>query len=295
MTATSLTPTRQSGQQPAAEARERWVRWAVWAAVWVPGLAVALGAAVATAHGLYEVAVAAGAPQPIAWLYPLITDGLALVAYGSTARLTGGGRTYAWAVVVLAAGLSGLAQASYLAGGVESAPPVLRFGVGAWPAVAAAIVAHLLFLLGTDARPGAGSASSGQSAAMNTAVQPEPVYGGVQLNGQPDAVRLDAAGTGRPDVGPTTSRGRTTGDDHSVAADNTAGVQPSSGRDASPARDRALAAARRYAGRHGRLPTVSQLVALADVARGTAGTALKELRDQAPTLHLVTERSEPST
>ena len=42
------------------------------ATLWLPGLAVALGAAVATAHGLYEVAIAAAVPAGIAWLYPLI-------------------------------------------------------------------------------------------------------------------------------------------------------------------------------------------------------------------------------
>ena len=117
--------------------------------VWVAGLLVAVGAGVATAHGLYEVAVAARVPVAIAWLYPLITDGLALVAYAATARLRDAGRRYAWTVVVLAAGLSGLAQATQLAGTVTDIAPVgLRFGVGAWPAVAAAIVAHLLHLLG---------------------------------------------------------------------------------------------------------------------------------------------------
>jgi hypothetical protein len=100
---------------------------------------------------LFEVALAARVPAGIAWLYPLITDGLALVAYAATARLTGGATRYAWSVVVLAAGLSGLAQASYLAGGATlDAPPALRFGVGAWPAVAAAVVAHLLYLLAAD-------------------------------------------------------------------------------------------------------------------------------------------------
>ena len=82
------------------------------AVVWLPGLAVALGAAAATAHGLFEVALAARVPAGIAWLYPLITDGLALVAYAATARLHGRAARYAWAVVVLAAGLSGLAQAA---------------------------------------------------------------------------------------------------------------------------------------------------------------------------------------
>ena len=62
---------------------------AVRAVIWLPGLAVAVGAAVATAHGLFEVALAARVPAGIAWLYPLITDGLALVAYAATARLRG--------------------------------------------------------------------------------------------------------------------------------------------------------------------------------------------------------------
>ena len=118
------------------------------ATLWLPGLAVALGAAAATAHGLYEVALAAAVPAGIAWLYPLITDGLALVAYGATSRLTGSAARYAWAVVVTAAGLSGLAQAVYLASGATlDASPALRFGIGAWPAVAAAVAAHLLYLL----------------------------------------------------------------------------------------------------------------------------------------------------
>lgn len=129
------------------------------AATWVPALLVALGAIAATAHGLYEVAVAARVPSGIAWLYPVITDGLALVAYAATSRLTGAASRYAWVVVVLAAGLSGLAQAMYLArpGDALLASPELRFGVGAWPAVAAAVVAHLLYLLATEQRPPAGT------------------------------------------------------------------------------------------------------------------------------------------
>jgi outer membrane biosynthesis protein TonB len=260
--------------------------WAVWA-LWLPGLLVALGAGIATAHGLYEVAVATKVPAPIAWLYPLITDGLALVAYISTARLSGSGRRYAWAVVVLAAGLSGLAQATYLAGGVAVAPPLLRFGVGAWPAIAAAIVAHLLFLLGTHT-----SADVQPSTADDTEpVQPDPV--------QPEPVQPEE--TTAPVQPPTP-----------VQPDPPAPVQPPATHEpkqlppgpeqrptppASPARDRARAAARRHVAHHGHLPTVSQLMELADVARGTAGTALKELREQPAQLHIVaqtdTARTQP--
>ena len=144
------------------------------AVVWVPGLAVALGAAAATIHGLYEVALAARVPAGIAWLYPLITDGLALVAYAATTRLHAAAARYAWSVVVLAAGLSGLAQAAFL--GAETmvdAPVVLRYGVGAWPAVAAAIVAHLLYLLATHTTDAPTSKPSVQGAPFRPAgVQP---------------------------------------------------------------------------------------------------------------------------
>lgn len=122
-----------------------------WA--WLPALLVAVCAVAATAHGLFEVAVAARVPPWMAWTYPVITDGLALVAYAATHRLRGWAAGYAWAVTVLAAALSGLAQAVYLASDPLVAGAELRFGVGAWPAVAAAIVAHLLYLLATPTRP----------------------------------------------------------------------------------------------------------------------------------------------
>ncbi|MEJ2862156.1 hypothetical protein [Actinomycetospora flava] len=235
------------------------------ALLWLPGLAVALGAAIATAHGLFEVAVAARVPTGIAWLYPLITDGLALVAYGATARLCDGAARYAWAVVVTAAGLSGLAQATYLASGpaVEVAP-ALRFGIGAWPAVAAAVVAHLLYLL---------------AAASPGAVQPEPVHrptfnvGAVQGRVLPGVVQSEP----EQDTVP----GEPERAQHSRSA-----VGPPRAA-ASPARDRAEAAASRHAQRHGAWPTVSELEAAAEVSRGTAAAALKALRDCPLPLHLI--------
>jgi hypothetical protein len=232
------------------------------AVIWLPGLAVALGAAVATAHGLYEVAVASRVPDGIAWLYPLITDGLALVAYAATARLSGPAARYAWTVVVIAAGLSGIAQAAYLAGGptVEVAP-ALRFGIGAWPAIAAAVVAHLLYLLAAepDVQPGSVQAVGVQPAAFNTErVQPEH---------DPDTVQLARS------------------DDSSAG-----GERPGSASRpvASPQRDRAEATATRHAQRHGAWPTVSELETAAEVSRGTAAAALKALREQRLPLRLIT-------
>lgn len=117
--------------------------------IWWSVLAVALCGVVATAHGLYEVVLHCSVPAGIAMLYVPITDGLALVAYASTDRLRGFSRAYAWMVVLAAAGLSAVAQAMQL-GGLGEPPVGLRYGVGAWPAIAVAIAAHLLYLV---ARP----------------------------------------------------------------------------------------------------------------------------------------------
>jgi hypothetical protein len=239
------------------------------AVVWVPGVAVALGAAVATAHGLYEVALAARVPTGIAWLYPLITDGLALVAYAATTRLRGPAARYAWSVVVLAAGLSGLAQAALLGSDTTmNAPTVLRYGVGAWPAVAAAIVAHLLFLLATDTEHALTSTANVQPAPV-TPVGEQAATMTVQPTPNQPALAEPVQPAGPVGVQPARPRpvSTTRSDDRTVRRSRL-----------SPARDRARLAAARHAHSHGRLPTVSELATDADVSRGTAATTLNALR-----------------
>jgi hypothetical protein len=254
--------------------------------VWLPGLAVAIGAAIATAHGLYEVAVASRVPEPLAWLYPLITDGLALVAYAATARLQGSAARYAWTVVVVAAGMSGLAQAAFLAGdaGALAAPAWLRFGIGAWPAVAAAVVAHLLYLLAEDGR----SADDGvqRSAAP---VQPRP---SVPVFSEADALAPATAGaTG------TDGRADST-DEHDALSTREQEPAPAP----APARERAQDLARAHRARHRTWPTVSELQEAAEVSRGTASAALKALRDTESdpettpiALHLVTTTTDDTS
>jgi hypothetical protein len=260
---------------------------ALWA-LWVPGLLVAVGAGVATAHGLYEVAVAAAVPRAIAWLYPLITDGLALVAYASTARLAAGGRTYAWTVVVLAAGLSGVAQASYLAGGVGTTPATLRFGIGAWPAVAAAIVAHLLFLLGHDSTAPAEQAEISKKLTHAADSKDElastvelPAVDTTRSPSSALVVQPKPARPVQPAVHPPAQPEKPR-----PVKDPGAPKRPTRTGEPSP-RDRARAAARHHEREHGDLPTVSALMAMTDVSRGTAGNALKELREQRGHLHIV--------
>jgi hypothetical protein len=63
----------------------------------------------------------------------------------------------------------------------------------------------------------------------------------------------------------------------------------------SPARDRAQAAARHHAACHGSLPTVRELAELAEVSQGSAGTVLKELREQPTRLQIVPETDEART
>jgi hypothetical protein len=251
-------------------------------ALWLPGLLVAAGAVVATAHGLYEVAIAAQVPPAIAWLYPVITDGLALVAYAAAARLPGSARRYAWAVVTVAAGLSGLAQAAYLAGDAAlAAPAALRFGVGAWPAVAAAIVAHLLHLLATA--PGPPQIPAVDASKANApSNRPSP-------SSRTPAVRSDGTSL---TVLPENNAARSQGSPHRSSArpgspaPEPDGPQPillrprARSMDA-PARSRARAAADQHTRLHGVLPTVSQLQDQAEVSRSTAGDVLKAMREEA--------------
>jgi hypothetical protein len=259
-----------------------------------------------TAHGLIGVAKGSTVPESIAWLYPVITDGLALVAYAATSRLTGAGRRYAWTVVVLAAGLSAIAQASFLADGQPSASPTLRFTVGAWPAIAAAIAAHLLFLIGEVGRAAAPtdrpSVTERDSSGGGGAVSVE-VLGSVgdrsvrDVPAVPAGVPTTARGVpARPDTGvPSVPAEFQVGQSGDLGArvdpfqvERSPGMRP-----ALSARDRAVTLAHLHRRRQGQLPSVRELVELADVGQGTAARALQELREAEPGLHLVTEQDKP--
>ncbi|MER7861691.1 hypothetical protein ABTX61_21470 [Amycolatopsis japonica] len=303
-------------------------RWAT-AGFWLPGLVVAICAAVATAHGLFEVVVASGVLASIAWTYPVITDGLAIVAYVATSKLSGAGRRYAWAVVILAAGLSGLAQAIYFVGGFTAPvppgpngepgaagnppPELLRFWVGAWPAIAAAIVAHLLFMLSELRATRKASSASDTS----TVSAPKAVATIVPGDSRRTAVQARPVQPDRPESEDVQSSSVQTGVVQSKPLDaprsderterpvqEASSVQPKpvladGGEErkperpattpSSPKRDRAFREARKHQALHGSLPTVDQLHETAQVSRGTAATVLKELREQPHPLHIVTE------
>ena len=269
--------------------------------MWLAGLVVVAGAGVLTAHGLIEVAQGSKVPDSIAWLYPVITDGLALVAYAATTRLWARGRAYAWSVVVLAAGLSAIAQASFLATGTPQAPAGLRFAVGAWPAIAAAIAAHLLFLITEAGRrrrpvttvrhepavPGSASVeldpARGTRSGQGVPVAPARVQPSVQSAqvGHRRMIELDT---------PPSAQDHADGGVVSRPVSNDArrpGARP-----AFSASDRALAMAELHRARSGDFPTVRELADMAEVSRGTANTALKQLRQTPGPLHLVADETE---
>ena len=254
-------------------------RRAARATLWLPGLAVALGAAAATAHGLYQVALAAAVPAGIAWLYPLITDGLALVAYSATNQLTGSAARYAWAVVITAAGLSGLAQARL---------PRLRGHPQRFPDPA---VRHRGMARRRRRHRSSSAAPAGRPRPDRaTHVNSHPLSRICPPSMRSDTrVRRDLV---QPSNRPTpviqeSGYARASKSGNRVASKST--VHRPEARSASmsmtPARARAHAAALRHAERHGALPTVSVLAAAADVSRGTAATVLKPLREhpQPPT------------
>jgi hypothetical protein len=182
----------------------------------------------------------------------------------------------------LAAGLSGLAQASYLAGGVAQAPPALRFGVGAWPAVAAAIAAHLLFLIGTG--PGSTDMSTATGRATDAMDDPgRPAMSNGRL------AMLDAPRVQHPhavDVQPSNP---------TLPASVQPGARDGGLRPALSPRDRARALAELRYRETGELPTVRELASLADVSRGTAANALDALRQPINRLHAVTDHREEGT
>jgi hypothetical protein len=197
---------------------------------------------------------------------------------------------------------------------------VLRFAIGAWPAIAAAIVAHLLYLLGADHPPtqypeGLAEAVVPVTAApVQCAPQALPVPKAAPLPGltspppatdravptattsvPPPAVQATVQPAPLPVVQALTSTPIEQVSEHLAApATDPVGRAPTP-RDAAPARVRAQTAATGHATQHGALPTVSELMALAQVARGTAATALKDLRAQQGQLKVTPTTDEART
>ncbi|MFD5089003.1 DUF2637 domain-containing protein [Amycolatopsis thailandensis] len=155
------------------------------------------------------------------------------------------------------------------------------------------VVVHQLI----TARPAAKRAKTVPANRPSTAtVQPEPVQSDRPSAGsvQSDPVRPDPVDASSASV----AGERPAGQPESVQpgeAEGQPGRASSPERPvvsaSSPKRDRALHEARKHQAVHGSLPTVDQLSETAQVSRGTAGTVLKELREQPHHLHVITNHS----
>ncbi|MEU9688122.1 DUF2637 domain-containing protein [Amycolatopsis japonica] len=150
------------------------------------------------------------------------------------------------------------------------------------------VVVHQLI----TARPSAARAKPAtEDPPSAPSVQPEPVQSAAPTPApvQPNALNASnapAAGE-RPAVRPESVQPDTAEERGArVPSPERPVVAPSS-----PKRDRALHEARKYQALHGSLPTVDQLSETAEVSRGTAGTVLKELREQPHHLHVITNHS----
>lgn len=181
-------------------------------------------------------------------------------------------------MVVIAAGLSGLAQAVHLMGGATGAgasdpavqavasgggvqPAVVRFGVGAWPAVAAAIAAHLLVLL-AEHRPIAEAMLDVQSGRVEADAR--------ALDDGADQLALAAT------VSASDTRPSEAAQEEISSGGAAVVVRPNDS-----AIDRARDAARAHHLREGSWPTARRLADLAGVSRSTAAAAVKGLKTDA--------------
>lgn len=132
-------------------------------------------AAVATFYGGFTVTVACGISPYVAWIWPVISDGLAYKAFRSVEQIQGKlSKAYAWLVTTIFAAQSGIAQGVDGVAGHEHGvvlPWQIRAAVNGMPAAAALAAGTLHWLtkrpaktpkLATPVRPGSDVAAAGQ-------------------------------------------------------------------------------------------------------------------------------------
>lgn len=151
------------------------------AACWAVGVLL-------TYTGAHSFAVAAGYGDTRAWLFPLTLDVTALVAYLALLMLPKGDRWYPLVVVVVCAGASAAAQGYHQAGMAPGTPDLVlawpvRFAAGAWPAAAALLAGHLVWMIVVRAIP------AGLVSALRQLADTPTVY-------VDEAERLDTRDTG---------------------------------------------------------------------------------------------------
>lgn len=134
---------------------------------------VAAAAAVATFHGAERAAAAGGVAWGITLLYPVMLDGLAVLAFRQIASSDGWRRVFAWFVMLAAAGASGSAQAYVHAKGRHGGDALLGLGMGAAPALIV-LLATILGSPGARRPPAVASAPADQTAPAESPPAPPP-------------------------------------------------------------------------------------------------------------------------
>lgn len=171
-------------------------------------LAVAIAGTVAVACGAFwlsfttlrDLAVRSGIGTGQAWVWPLIVDGVIVVATVSAVALDGAGRgrrAYAWLLLGAGAAISVCANALHaiVAGGVR-VPVTLAAVVASVPPVVLLAITHLTVLL---TRPGTGEAPdrTGTAARLDSSPTPPAVSRPVPVRRALPAA-APAAGDGEP-------------------------------------------------------------------------------------------------
>ncbi|MFT4188518.1 MAG: DUF2637 domain-containing protein [Aeromicrobium sp.] len=124
---------------------------------WLLGVLVAVVAAIAVGaftlsfDALSDLAVTAGIRVGLAWLLPLIVDGFIVAATLAAVVLRGraAASIYAWATLVMFAGISVAGNALHAEGAADATalPVTVAAGVSAVPAVALLLASHLLVIV----------------------------------------------------------------------------------------------------------------------------------------------------
>ncbi|MHB1808107.1 MAG: DUF2637 domain-containing protein [Solirubrobacteraceae bacterium] len=143
---------------------------------------IALGAFWLSFSSLTAFARACGIPAGRAWVWPLIVDGVIVVATVSVVAMSGGGwerhaTRYAWGLLLAGACVSVLANASHaLVAGDARVPGVVAALVAAVPPLVLVAITHLTVALTQRPAPGAAADASSVSAACSaSASAPVPV------------------------------------------------------------------------------------------------------------------------
>ena len=137
-----------------------------------------LGAAVLSFTALTDLAVRAGVPSGLGFVWPIIVDGLIVVSTIAVVAAAGpahrGVRRYAWALLALGAGVSVLANGAHaIVAAHASTPRLMAVAVASVPPIVLLAVTHLTALLARRT-PSQSTEQALVAAAVESVPEPDP-------------------------------------------------------------------------------------------------------------------------